>query len=57
MQEGYYWVQHDDDQPEVWFWSNNTVTGWFKPTHHEPLDAQDFAAQGYKVVSDRLSLS
>lgn len=56
MQQGFYWVQLSEEEPEVWFYSGTDAEGWFEPTHNESISPQDFTARGYKIVSERLSM-
>ncbi|WP_186454361.1 hypothetical protein [Candidatus Pantoea soli] len=57
MQEGFYWVQRGTSEPEVWFYSADQAGAWFEPTKNEPIDQHRFAGLGYRVISERLSLS
>lgn len=57
MQEGYYWVESATMEPEVWYYAGEHNRQWFGPGKKEPLDADAFASSGYRVISNRLSLT
>lgn len=57
MQEGYYWVESATTEPEVWYYAGEHNPRWFGPGKKEPLDADAFAGSGYRVISNRLSLT
>ncbi|KAF0857485.1 MULTISPECIES: hypothetical protein [Pantoea] len=56
MQEGFYWVQRGAEQPEVWFFSTSGEGAWFEPTKNDAISKQRFAEQGYRTISEKLSL-
>lgn len=55
MEQGFYWVQQGDTQPEVWYFADGEGGGWFKPSKSLPVHPEDFVAQGYNVISERLA--
>lgn len=57
MQEGFYWVQRGDEAPEIWFFSIREDGAWFEPTKNDAISQQRFAEQGYRAISEKLSLS
>lgn len=57
MQEGYYWVESATTEPEVWYYAGEHNRQWFGPGKKEPLDADAFAGSGYRIISNRLSLT
>ncbi|KJV32991.1 hypothetical protein [Pantoea sp. SM3] len=55
MDQGFYWVQQGDTQPEVWYFADGEGGGWFKPNKSLPVHPEDFVSQGYNVISERLA--
>ncbi len=54
MEQGFYWVQKGETQPEVWYFADGEGGGWLKPSRSLPFHPDDFIEQGYNVISDRL---
>ncbi|MDE1186224.1 MAG: hypothetical protein PW844_07075 [Pantoea sp.] len=54
MQQGFYWVQQNEQYPQVWYFADGEGGGWYQSGQDLPVHQDDFDRQGYHVVSEKL---
>lgn len=53
MDSGFYWIGTGLSKPQVWFYRHES--GFFKPANAVPMTLTRFEAEGFKLLSEKLT--
>lgn len=54
MEQGFYWVKDDGEEPEVWYFADGEGGGWFQPGKSLPVHPAELEKMGFQVISHKL---